>query len=271
MTVITAPVALEDPDLLPVVAGVEPERPEPEMPSARWHPTMVLISTEDDDAAERARAHIKMIPILTAVLRRVAPMLVEATLIPALLVYLFLALGNLVLAMAAALTWCFGVLTWRRVTNRHISGVLVLGAMGLTVRTVVALAAGSALVYFFQPIATTLVLAAVFLASLLSNRPIIARLAGDFCPIAPDVAKRPAIIRLFRDLTIVWAMVHVATATTTFTLLVSLPTASYVATKTVACIAISTCAIVITVGRAVHIAKREGLSFAPAATIPDAA
>jgi len=226
---------------------------------------MVLVGACDADTAARHRAHIRTLPVLGAVTRRIVPTLIEATVIPAVLVYTFLALRSLVAAMGAALSWAFGVLLWRRLAGRAIPGVLVLAAIGLVVRTVVAMAAGSATLYFLQPVATTLVLAAVFLASLGSDRPIIARLAGDFCPLAPDVARRPAITKLFRDLTVVWAAVHVTSAVTTLTLLATLPTATYVAVKTLASVSICACAVVVTVARSVQIARREQLSFAVAA------
>ncbi len=237
-------------------------------PAGRWRPTMMLVSATDREAAARALPHMRTLPVLGAVTRRVVPTLIEATVIPAALVYTFLALGNLMAAMAAALSWAFGVLAWRRLTQRAIPGVLVLAAVGLTVRTVVAMASGSARLYFLQPIATTLVLAALFLASLCTDRPIIARLAGDFCPLAPDVARRPAITKLFRDLTLVWAAVHITTAATTFALLATLPTATYVAVKTLASVSICACAVVVTVARSVRIARREQLAFALGARPP---
>ena len=67
-----------------------------------------------------------------------------------------------------------------------------------------------------QPIAATMVLAVVFLGTLLTDRPIIARLAVDFCPLSPEVAVRPAVIQLFRELTVMWAAVHVVNAAATF-------------------------------------------------------
>jgi hypothetical protein len=71
-----------------------------------------------------------------------------------------------------------------------------------------------------------LTLAALFLGSVAIGRPVIARLARDFCPLAPDVAQRPAVVRLFGGLTLLWAGVHIVTAAMTFGMLTTLPVAA---------------------------------------------
>jgi uncharacterized membrane protein len=129
---------------------------------------------------------------------------------------------------------------------------------------VVGISSGNPIVYFMQPIATTMALAVVFLGTLLTDRPIIARLAVDFCPLSPEVAVRPAVVQLFRELTVMWAAVHVANAAATFALLMSVPTATFIATKTVTCVGISSCAVVVTVMRSLGIARRERLAIVPA-------
>ena len=44
----------------------------------------------------------------------------------------------------------------------------------------------------------------------------VGRMAVDFCPIAPEVAARPGVVRLFTGLTALWAGVNLASAATTF-------------------------------------------------------
>ncbi len=138
----------------------------------------------------------------------------------------------------------------------------MLGTLGLVVRTIVGLASGSMFAYFLQPLATTVALGAVFLGSVLIDRPVISRLAHDFCPIAPEVASRPAIVLLFVGLTILWAGVHLLTAITTFGMLVSLPVATFILVKTITSLAITGAAIIFTVSWSIRIARREGLVFA---------
>ena len=95
----------------------------------------------------------------------------------------------------------------------------------MTVRTVIYLLSGNAFVYLVQPIRRTLVTATTFAFSVVIGRPLIARFAGDFCPLAPEVQARPAIVRLFRRLTYLWAGVNATAPATSLTLLLTVPAA----------------------------------------------
>jgi hypothetical protein len=136
--------------------------------------------------------------------------------------------------------------------------------IGLTVKTLVGILSGSTFVHFAQPIATTLALAAVFLGSVAFGRPLVARIAHDFCPIAPEVASRPAVRRLFIGLTVLWAVVQLCTAGATLGLLLSMPTTLFVVLKPAASLAISAAAIAVTVCWALRTAHDEDIVFAKA-------
>ena len=77
----------------------------------------------------------------------------------------------------------------------------------LTLKTCITLVTGNTFIYFVQPVFVDATVATLFLASLWSTQPIVARLAPDFYPIDAALAARPAIRRLFRDLTLMWALV----------------------------------------------------------------
>ena len=126
-------------------------------------------------------------------LRRSLPRLLEASLIPSALFYLGLVLLNFAAAMIAVICWSFGAVVRRLLSRQAIPAVLLLAIAGLTVRTILAMLSGSAAVYFLQPIATTIVVAGMFLGSLVIGRPLVGHLAGDFCPLHPEVLKRPAV------------------------------------------------------------------------------
>jgi hypothetical protein len=203
------------------------------------------------------------LPLLRAVARRGLPNLIEATVIPAVLFFLIVKTINAPVAMAVVLVWAYFAILRRVVRGTAIPAILLLATLGLTVRTSVGIVSGSTFAYFIQPVATTVALAAVFLGSVVIGRPVIARLAHDFCPIAPEVAARPAVLRLFGGLTMLWAGVHVVTAAITFGMLVSMPVATFVAFKTVACLAVTIGAIVVTILWALRIVRSERLVFAP--------
>jgi len=65
----------------------------------------------------------------------------------------------------------------------------VLAVPGLSIRTAVAFASGSTFVYFLQPVLDNTVVASLFLLSLATARPVVARLAADFFPMTDDIAK----------------------------------------------------------------------------------
>jgi intracellular septation protein A len=200
--------------------------------------------------------------VLVAVARRGVPNLIEATVFPAVLFFVVVTTIGPAVAMAAVLVWSYGAILRRVLRAERIPAILMLATLGLTIRTLVGLLSGSVFAYFVQPVATTVVLAGVFLGSVVIGRPVIARLAHDFCPISYEVAKRPEIVRLFVGLTILWAGVHLLTAATTLGMLVSMSVPMFVAFKTVACLGITIAAIVITVTWALRTASRAHLVFA---------
>jgi uncharacterized membrane protein len=204
-------------------------------------------------------------PVVRGLARRSLPHLLEATVAPTMLFYVLLVTVSARTAMVGVLCWTFVAVTRRLARGRALPAILLVTTIGLSVRTLVALVSGSTFAYFVQPIATTVVLAAVFGGSVLIGRPVVARFASDFCHFTPEIGGRPRVVRLFRGLTLLWAGVHIVTSVTTFAMLVSLPTATYVLLKTVACLSITVAAIALTVSCSIRTARNEGLVFATAA------
>ena len=219
----------------------------------------MLVAASDE--AHVGHLSLSRMRVLAVVGRRSLPSLIEATLIPAVLFYVFLVTIGPGAAMIAVLAWTYGAVARRLAGRRPLPAILVLAVVGLTVRTILGLMAGT-FIYFFQPILTTVVLSGVFLGSWMIGRPIIARLASDFCPLAPEIALRPGVTRLFSSLTLLWAGAHLLTAATTFGLLVSLPTTTFVALKTVVSLGITVGAVALTISASIRRAKTEQLVFA---------
>jgi hypothetical protein len=206
-----------------------------------------------------AQSRLPRSQLLRQVARRSFPRLVEATLVPAALFYVALSLFGFGAALGAALTWAYGAMACRWLLHRPIPPILILAVVALTIRTIVAAAAGSAFIYFLQPIVGTTGVAAVFLVSIAAGRPLVGRMATDFCPLAPDVAARPGVVRLFTRLTALWAGINLASAAATFALLVTLPVATFVVTKTITSLTITAVGIVLTVCWSLRTAHHEGL------------
>jgi len=226
-------------------------------------PPLILVPAAHPDAThDDGHARLSKRAVLLAVARRGVPNIAEATIVPAILFFVIVTTIGAAVAMAAVLVWGYGATLRRMLRAARIPTVLLLATLGLTVKTLVALLSGSTFAYFLQPVATTVVIAGVLVGSLLIGRPLVARFAHDFCPVAPDVARRPAVVRLFIGLTVLWAGAQLLTAAITFGMLVTLSVPMFVALKTVVYVGISITAIVITVSWALRTARNEQLTFA---------
>ncbi len=129
--------------------------------------------------------------------------------------------------------WLYAAVASRWVRHRPVPPLLVLGAIGITVRTTVAVASGSTFFYFAQPVLGSLVVGCVFLVSIAVGRPMVQALALEFWPLTPDMLAHPAVGRLLRRLTFLWAGINLAIGASTFTLLILLPLPLFVAVKQV--------------------------------------
>ncbi len=198
-------------------------------------------------------------PQLRSVLRRVGVNLLVACVIPGIVFYsMFVTLGVWP-AIAASLMWSYGAIGVRRLAGRRTSGMLLLTAGVLTLRTIVALASHSTFIYFLQPVLTDLLIGTAFLASALTARPVVARLAGDFYPLTDELHARPAMQRLFRRLTLLWAAALLGKSAVVFTLLISQPLGTFVLAKSILVPITNASCIALTILAATAVARHEGL------------
>jgi len=172
------------------------------------------------------------IPRLRTMARTALPHLLEGTVLPLALFYLAMWLVGIWPAIAISLAWSWGAVAARVATRRRVPGLLMLGALALTARSVLSYLADSLFIYFLQPTLGTVVLAAAFLLSVPAGRPLAARLAGDFLPMPDWFSSHPAIRRFFLRVTVLWGGIQLANAAIALWLLVSQPIPVYLATKT---------------------------------------
>ena len=204
-------------------------------------------------------------PHLRDVVRRVALSVATAIVAPAILFTTTLVLFGVSTAMIVALGWMLTATAWRHATGRQVSGLLVLAVAIMSVKTAIAFATGSTFIYFVQPVVVDAAVASIFLGSLCSTRPLVARLAPDFYPVDPDMAALPRVQRLFRRLTLMWGLVIVAKGSITLWLLLTLSTVHFVVVKNAAIISLTLTAVTATVLWSVVVGRREGL-LGPGAT-----
>jgi len=198
-------------------------------------------------------------PPLPTVIRRVALSLLIACVVPAALFYVWLVLAGVWPAIIAALAWSYAAIVWRLVTRRRTSGLLLLTSVVMTGRTVIALVSDSTFLYFLQPVIGDGVVAATFLLSLMTARPMVARLAGDFYPMDHELHLRPRIRRLFWQLTVMWAAVGLGKGALTLWLLESTSLETFVLLKSTVVLVMTGLAVAVTVTAAAAVARKEGL------------
>jgi hypothetical protein len=145
--------------------------------------------------------------------------------------------------MTIGLVWAYGLIGARLFMRRRIPGILVLGTVTLTARTLIALSAHSITLYFLQPSLGSMLIAAVFLGSVLVDRPLAARLAGDFCPLSTELHANEHIRRFFRQISLLWAFAQAANAGVTIWLLFSQSIGTFVVLRSVVSFAVTGSAI----------------------------
>jgi len=190
---------------------------------------------------------------------RVVVALATAVVAPAALLWVTLVLFNVPTAVTIALAWMVAAIGWRWATKRPVSGLLLLTLGILTVKTAFTLATGNTFIYFMQPVFADVTLAAVFLGSLWSARPVIARLAPEFYPMDAAVAARPEVRAHLARLTLMWGLVILAKGGITLWLLESLSTVNFVLIKGAAILTLTLTAALVTVVWSVSFARQEGL------------
>ena len=150
-------------------------------------------------------------------------------------------------------------MVWRHATGRTVSGLVLLSLGILTVKTAFTLATGNTFVYFVQPVFADAAVATIFLGSLCTARPVIARLAPEFYPVSAEVAARPEIRALFWRLTLMWGLVILVKAGITLWLLQTLSLSDFMLIKGGAIITLTTTAAVVTIGWSFVVARQQGL------------
>jgi hypothetical protein len=150
---------------------------------------------------------------------RVGRSVVESTLIPLGIFYGCMAAMGLVGAVVTALAWTYVGIGRRLVKRQPIPGMLLIGALLMTARTVIALMTGSVFLYFLQPTLGTFMVAGLFLVSAPLGRPLTQKVATDFCPLERRVVETPGIAQFFGRISLMWGLVYTTNGAATLWLL----------------------------------------------------
>ncbi len=139
--------------------------------------------------------------------RHAFPSLVEGSIGPAVLFYVTLSFVGFRGALIFALVWAYAAAGRRLLRREPIPALLALGLGLLTVRSAVSFLTKSAFLYFVQPTAGTIIVALVFLVTAMLDRPLVERLAHDFCPLDAELMGRPHVRRFFVHVSVLWTVV----------------------------------------------------------------
>lgn len=161
------------------------------------------------------------LPSPARLVRDVTHNLGESVLIPLGLFYGVVVAVGLNMALLAALGWSFFAILVRLVSGVR-PPTLLLAATGISVLKVgITYLSNSATTYFVQPTLVTFVFALALLGSLAWKRPLIQRLADDFCPLPLHVTDSLHIQRFFRRVSVLWGVVLLVNASSTLSLLLT--------------------------------------------------
>lgn len=148
------------------------------------------------------------------------PAITVATIIPLVLFYGVSALtGSLKPGIIASLAWAWVMLIRQLMTKGRISGLLSLTAITLTIRCVTWAVHQSTFTYFAVPVAETVVVGTLFVATMALGRPLLVNLAHDFVPSLAEHLAEEKYRPLVRRMSMLWALVYLGSAATSAILL----------------------------------------------------
>lgn len=156
--------------------------------------------------------HAFELPRLTAMLRHALPRFVEGVIAPVAVFYAALVLLGLNGALIAAVGWVYTGILWRVLRGHQVPGMLLLAALGVTVRAALSAATGSVVVYFLQPTLGTLLVGMTFLASVPLRRPLAQKLATDMVPIPEALLAHIRVRQFFLRISLLWSLVFLSNA-----------------------------------------------------------
>jgi hypothetical protein len=158
-------------------------------------------------ASDRLRhADVLEISGLRATVLRAGRLLLEAVVVPTVLLAVLLHVIGTTNSILVAVGWCVCAIGFRWLVDRRLPGTLLLGSAALAARAAFALASGSLLIYLLQPVLGSVVMALLFLGSAAFGRPITLRLARDFVHVPAHILDRTGVRRMFTEVAVIWGV-----------------------------------------------------------------
>ena len=172
------------------------------------------------------------LPSIGSLLRHAGRPLLESTLVPLALFWVLFTHVGFDAGLIAALSWSGLAVGRRLVLRRPVPAILVISTLLLLARTLVGLFTGSAFLYFLQPTVQNFVFAAALLVTLGLDRPLLAKLADDFCAFPASLTGRPQMKRFFKRVSLLWATVFIVNGVATLVVLATQTVGNYLMVST---------------------------------------
>jgi intracellular septation protein A len=172
------------------------------------------------------------LPSMGSLLRHAGRPLLESTLIPLALFWILFTQSGFTAGVIGALGWSAFAIGRRAVKRERIPAILWLTTTLLVARTVVGLWTVSAFLYFLQPTVQNFVFAAALLITIGLDRPLLAKLADDFCPFPAALTGHPHMKRFFRRVSLLWAFVFLVNGGLTLAVLATQTVGNYLVVST---------------------------------------
>lgn len=147
------------------------------------------------------------------------PAVTVATVIPLTLFYGVSAWAGIRAGIIASLTWAWIALLRQLIAKGRISGLLSLTAITLSIRMITWVIHQSTFTYFAVPIAETVAVGTLFVATMAFGRPLLVSLAHDFVPSLGEHLALEKYRPLVRRMSCVWGLVYLGSAATSAFLL----------------------------------------------------
>jgi uncharacterized membrane protein len=158
--------------------------------------------------------------------------LLENTLLPMAVFYVALVTLGHTWAFASALGLCYATLGIRVIRRKPIPAMLLVGVVLMTARGLIALLTGSIFLYFLQPSLGNFAIGALFLGTVAVGRPLVGRLAREFCGVPDEVVSHHRLRSFFRQVSLIWATVFCVNGAVAIWMLVSVPIGQYLVIST---------------------------------------
>ena len=143
---------------------------------------------------------------LLPTLKSGARLLAETVVVPTALLVVLMHTSGLLIALVAALGWCYLSMAVRWARGHQLPGTMFVCIAAMTGRVGIALATSSAFVYFLQPALSSGLMALLFVGSAIIGRPVTMRLARDFIAIPAHILSRRRVRRLFTEVALLWGL-----------------------------------------------------------------